>query len=87
MYRYQRPGASVERLATGLGYFSIGLGRRSRKAPRSHGRPRAGRVHRRGRHGGARVYTRPLLDRIQKGDVDPSFIITHTMSLDDAPEG
>ena len=32
-------------------------------------------------------YTRPLLDRIQKGDVDPSFIITHTMSLDDAPEG
>ena len=33
------------------------------------------------------MYTRSLLDRIQKGDVDPSFIITHTMSLDDAPEG
>jgi threonine dehydrogenase-like Zn-dependent dehydrogenase len=32
-------------------------------------------------------YTRPLLDRIQKGEVDPSFIITHTMSLDEAPAG
>jgi len=32
------------------------------------------------------VYTRSLLDLTQKGDVDPSFIITHTMSLDDAPE-
>jgi threonine dehydrogenase-like Zn-dependent dehydrogenase len=32
-------------------------------------------------------YTRPLLDRIQKGEVDPSFIITHTMSLDEAPDG
>ena len=32
-------------------------------------------------------YTRPLLDRIQKGEVDPSFIITHTMSLVEAPAG
>jgi threonine dehydrogenase-like Zn-dependent dehydrogenase len=29
---------------------------------------------------------RPLLERIQKGDIDPSFIITHRRSLDDAPE-
>ena len=32
-------------------------------------------------------YMRPLLDRIDKGEIDPSFIITHEMSLNDAPEG
>ena len=31
-------------------------------------------------------YTRPLLDRIQRGDIDPSFLITHRVSLEDAPE-
>ena len=32
-------------------------------------------------------YLRPLLERIQRGDIDPSFIITHRLSLDDAPGG
>ncbi len=32
-------------------------------------------------------YLRPLLERIERGDVDPSFVFTHTMSLDDAPQG
>jgi len=32
-------------------------------------------------------YMQPLLERIQKGDIDPSFVISHTMSLDEAPEG
>ena len=32
-------------------------------------------------------YLRPLLERIQNGDIDPSFVITHRMRLDDAPEG
>jgi len=32
-------------------------------------------------------YMRPLLERIQKGEIDPSFVITHTMALDDAPQG
>jgi threonine dehydrogenase-like Zn-dependent dehydrogenase len=32
-------------------------------------------------------YMKPLLERIQKGEIDPSFIITHRMSLDDAPRG
>lgn len=32
-------------------------------------------------------YMRPLLDRIQRGEIDPSFIITHRMRLEDAPEG
>lgn len=27
-----------------------------------------------------------LLDRIEKGEIDPSFVITHRVSLDDAPE-
>jgi threonine dehydrogenase-like Zn-dependent dehydrogenase len=31
-------------------------------------------------------YTRTLLDRILAGDIDPSFIITHRATLDDAPE-
>lgn len=30
-------------------------------------------------------YTKPLLERIQNGDIDPSFVITHRMPLDDAP--
>jgi threonine dehydrogenase-like Zn-dependent dehydrogenase len=32
-------------------------------------------------------YTKPLLDRIEKGEVDPGFIITHRMSLSEAPAG
>jgi threonine dehydrogenase-like Zn-dependent dehydrogenase len=32
-------------------------------------------------------YMRPLLQRIVQGEVDPSFIITHSMSLADAPKG
>jgi threonine dehydrogenase-like Zn-dependent dehydrogenase len=32
-------------------------------------------------------YMKPLLERIQKGEIDPSFVITHRMSLDDAPQG
>jgi threonine dehydrogenase-like Zn-dependent dehydrogenase len=32
-------------------------------------------------------YLKPLLERVQNGDIDPSFIITHTMPLDDAPKG
>jgi threonine dehydrogenase-like Zn-dependent dehydrogenase len=32
-------------------------------------------------------YMKPLLQRIQNGDIDPSFVITHQMSLDDAPKG
>ena len=32
-------------------------------------------------------YLQPLLQRIIDGEVDPSFVITHFMSLDDAPQG
>jgi threonine dehydrogenase-like Zn-dependent dehydrogenase len=32
-------------------------------------------------------YMRPLLERIQKGEIDPSYIITHQLQLSDAPRG
>jgi threonine dehydrogenase-like Zn-dependent dehydrogenase len=32
-------------------------------------------------------YLQPLLDHIQNGDIDPSFVITHRMALEDAPRG
>jgi threonine dehydrogenase-like Zn-dependent dehydrogenase len=32
-------------------------------------------------------YMRPLLEHVQKGDIDPSFVITHRLSLQQAPEG
>jgi threonine dehydrogenase-like Zn-dependent dehydrogenase len=31
-------------------------------------------------------YLRPLLERIRRGDIDPSFIITHPGTLDEAPK-
>src|SRR5206468_1819610 len=30
-------------------------------------------------------YLRPLLQRIENGEIDPTFVITHRMSLNDAP--
>jgi threonine dehydrogenase-like Zn-dependent dehydrogenase len=30
---------------------------------------------------------RPLLQRIEDGEIDPSYIVTHAMKLDDAPVG
>jgi threonine dehydrogenase-like Zn-dependent dehydrogenase len=30
-------------------------------------------------------YMRPLLDRIRRAEIDPSFVITHHGTLDDAP--
>ena len=32
-------------------------------------------------------YLRPLLDRIQNGEIDPSFVITHRLPLEQAPHG
>jgi len=31
-------------------------------------------------------YMQPLLERIERGEIDPSFVITHRLSLDDAPD-
>jgi threonine dehydrogenase-like Zn-dependent dehydrogenase len=31
-------------------------------------------------------YTRMLLEKIERGEIDPSFVITHRVSLSDAPE-
>jgi threonine dehydrogenase-like Zn-dependent dehydrogenase len=30
-------------------------------------------------------YMKPLLERVQRGEIDPSFVITHKLKLDDAP--
>jgi threonine dehydrogenase-like Zn-dependent dehydrogenase len=30
-------------------------------------------------------YLRPLLERVQRGEIDPSFVVTHRMSLSEAP--
>jgi len=43
-------------------------------------RLRAGQCH-------VHRYLRPLLERIQGGEIDPSFVITHRMPLNDAPLG
>jgi threonine dehydrogenase-like Zn-dependent dehydrogenase len=32
-------------------------------------------------------YMQPLLERIERGEIDPSFVITHRMSLEDAAKG
>jgi threonine dehydrogenase-like Zn-dependent dehydrogenase len=32
-------------------------------------------------------YMRPLLERIEAGDIDPSFIVTHQLALEDASRG
>jgi threonine dehydrogenase-like Zn-dependent dehydrogenase len=32
-------------------------------------------------------YMRPLLERIERGDIDPSFVVTHTLPLSQAPAG
>src|SRR5207249_9399819 len=32
-------------------------------------------------------YLQPLLRRVEQGEIDPSFVITHRLSLDDAPRG
>jgi len=31
-------------------------------------------------------YLRPLLERIERGEIDPSFVITHSAKLEDGPE-
>jgi threonine dehydrogenase-like Zn-dependent dehydrogenase len=31
-------------------------------------------------------YLRPLLERVERGDIDPSFVITHRLPLDEAPQ-
>lgn len=41
---------------------------------------RAGQCH-------VQRYMKPLLQRIQKGEIDPTFVITHRMKLEDAPRG
>lgn len=43
------------------------------------GRLKMGQTH-------AQRYTARLLERIERGEIDPSFVITHRARLDEAPE-
>jgi threonine dehydrogenase-like Zn-dependent dehydrogenase len=40
---------------------------------------RAGQTH-------MQRYTKPLLKKVESGEFDPSFVITHRVTLDDAPK-
>jgi threonine dehydrogenase-like Zn-dependent dehydrogenase len=31
-------------------------------------------------------YLQPLLDKIESGEIDPMFVITHTVAVDDTPK-
>jgi threonine dehydrogenase-like Zn-dependent dehydrogenase len=31
-------------------------------------------------------YLKPLLERIEKGEIDPAFVISHRLKLDEAPQ-
>ena len=41
---------------------------------------RAGQCH-------VQKYLKPLYEHIKNGDIDPSFVITHSLNLDQAPNG
>jgi threonine dehydrogenase-like Zn-dependent dehydrogenase len=41
---------------------------------------RAGQAH-------VHKYLKPLYDHIKNGDIDPSFVVTHRLGLDNAPDG
>ena len=60
-----------DKFARGLGWFSIGLGG-SRAAGYSRGF----------RH----TESYSLLQRIKNGEIDPGFVVTHRMALNDAPQ-
>ncbi len=32
-------------------------------------------------------YLRPLLGRIERGEIDPGFVVTHTLDLEEASDG
>ena len=32
-------------------------------------------------------YMKPLLEKVENGEIDPSFVITHRINLEDAPQG
>jgi len=32
-------------------------------------------------------YMKPLLKHIENGDIDPTFVVSHHMNLDDTPKG
>ncbi len=89
--------ACAERLARGLGWASLGLYNGFIPTMKKgdilgHEFMGEGAVMNRSltiKSGQCHVqrYMRPLLDRIERGQIDPTFVITHRMALSDAPHG
>ncbi|HEX6369456.1 MAG TPA: hypothetical protein VF006_11020 [Longimicrobium sp.] len=80
----QTPGCNLETerrigdgrtLGNGLGWFSIGLGLYELLAP---GTIETGQTH-------VQAYHDELLTRIEKGEIDPSFVITHKAPIEQGP--
>jgi threonine dehydrogenase-like Zn-dependent dehydrogenase len=72
-----RPGGTVSVPGVYGGFADkIPLGALMNKALRL----RTGQTH-------VQAYMRPLLERVQRGEIDPSFIITHRLPLAEAPRG
>jgi threonine dehydrogenase-like Zn-dependent dehydrogenase len=44
-------------------------------------------ITRRTGRGHVQRYTRALINRIERGDIDPSFVVTHRLPLDQALQG
>jgi hypothetical protein len=87
-----RRGNGDGRLAGGLGWFSVGFGLAEVSAPGGFVDKfpmgaivnraltiRPGQTH-------VQRYMKPLLERVRKGEIDPSFVITHRVRLEDAPK-
>ena len=68
------------------GRHAIALGVENRWAERFAGVLAAAAATVTLRHARAVFWLAPLLQKIQEGDIDPSFIITHRLRLDDAPD-
>jgi threonine dehydrogenase-like Zn-dependent dehydrogenase len=72
-----RPGGTVSVPGVYGGFADkIPLGALMNKALRL----RTGQTH-------VQAYMRPLLERVQRGEIDPSFVVTHHLPLAEAPRG
>ena len=81
--RRGHPDSNTDALARGLGVFSIALGLVDKipfGAAMNKGLTfRMGQTH-------VNRWTDDLLRRIEEGQIDPSFVITHRVPLDKGPE-
>jgi threonine dehydrogenase-like Zn-dependent dehydrogenase len=70
-----RPGGTVSQPGVFINSVSVPMGAFMGKALTM----KAGQTH-------VQKYLEPLMNRIERGEIDPSFLITHRVSLEDGPE-